>query len=159
MSAQVIESRLLAWQTSMLLLYYRLLTWVGLKPFDSDCKRVGQKESPHPGCQALKIHVGSNRVKWACGTCGTRIYVAPKCYLFHDNFRSMVLWLYALGLWVMVPLWVIPRELYHNLSQKMIYIWMSTWGHGLLQFSGFVEFLHLLVALYLGLVHLHIFQK
>ena len=58
-----IEPRLLALQTSMHPLYYGTLPWMMQKLFDSDCKRVGQKEPP-PGCQVLKMYVGSNRVNF-----------------------------------------------------------------------------------------------
>ena len=61
MSSSGIEPGLLALQTSMHPLHYGTLPWMVQKLFDSDCKRVGQKEPP-PGCQALKIYVGSNRV-------------------------------------------------------------------------------------------------
>ena len=63
MSPPGIEPGLLAWQTSMHPLYYGTLPWMVQKLFDSDCKRDGQKETPPPGPQALKIYVGSNRVK------------------------------------------------------------------------------------------------
>ena len=64
MSPPGIEPGLLALQTSMHPLYYGTLLWVLQKLFDSDCKRVGQKEPPFPpGPQALKIYVGSNRAR------------------------------------------------------------------------------------------------
>ena len=63
MSSLGIKPSLLALQTSMHPLYYGTLLWVVQKLFDSDCKRVGKKDTPPPpGCQALKIYVGSNRV-------------------------------------------------------------------------------------------------
>ena len=62
MSYPCIEPGLLALRPSIHPLCYGTLLWVVQKLFDSDCKRVGQKEPP-PGCQVLKIYVGSNRVK------------------------------------------------------------------------------------------------
>ena len=46
MSPPGIEPGLLALQSSMHPLYYGSLLWVVQKLFDSDCKRVGQKDPP-----------------------------------------------------------------------------------------------------------------
>ena len=53
MSPSGIEPEMLAQQTSMHPLYYRTLTWMAQKLFDSDCKRVGQKDPP-PGVKRSK---------------------------------------------------------------------------------------------------------
>ena len=53
MSPPGIEPRLLALQTSMHPSYYGALAWIEQKLFNSDCKRVGQKEPP-PGVKRSK---------------------------------------------------------------------------------------------------------
>ena len=54
MSPPGLEPGLLALKTSMHPLYYGTLPWMVQKLFDSDCKRVGQKEPPPPGVKRSK---------------------------------------------------------------------------------------------------------
>ena len=89
MSSPGIEPRLLALQTSMHPLYYGTLPWMVQKLFDSDCKRVGQKEPP-PGVKRSK-HT-SDPIGLKAKNCGsfTIILILNLDQIFCDLLKELI---------------------------------------------------------------------